>query len=163
LNPEPGAGRGGCPDRSRRVTMSNETGIRDRFWKELKSERTIMLGLDGEPGGGMQPMTALVEDEDGGPLWIFTSKESDLARAIRRKATRTRSPRSRSERSFREAADVDPASADQLEQPRRRDLDRGVARAAGRIDDREIAQRDVEIDRQRRRQAEGADAAHDMA
>ena len=62
--------------------MSNETEIRDRFWKELKSERTIMLGLDGEPGGGMQPMTALVEEEDGGPLWIFTSKESDLARAI---------------------------------------------------------------------------------
>ena len=62
--------------------MSNETGIRDRFWKELKSERTIMLGLDGEPGGGMQPMTALIEEEDGGPLWIFTSKESDLAKAI---------------------------------------------------------------------------------
>ena len=62
--------------------MSNETEIRDRFWKELKSERTIMLGIDGEPGGGMQPMTALVEEDDGGPLWIFTSKESDLARAI---------------------------------------------------------------------------------
>ena len=62
--------------------MSNETEIRDRFWKELKGERTIMLGLDGKPGGGMQPMTALVEEEDGGPLWIFTSKESDLARAI---------------------------------------------------------------------------------
>lgn len=62
--------------------MSNETEIRDRFWKELKSERTIMLGIDGEPGGGMQPMTALVEEEDGGPLWIFTSKESDLAKAI---------------------------------------------------------------------------------
>ena len=62
--------------------MSNETEIRDRFWRELRSERTIMLGLDGEPGGGMQPMTALVEEADGGPLWIFTSKESDLARAI---------------------------------------------------------------------------------
>ena len=62
--------------------MSNETEIRDRFWKELKSERTIMLGVDGEPGGGMQPMTALIEEDDGGPLWIFTSKESDLARAI---------------------------------------------------------------------------------
>jgi general stress protein 26 len=62
--------------------MSNETEIRDRFWKELKSERTIMLGLDGEPGGGMQPMTALVEEDDGGPLWIFTSKETDLAQAI---------------------------------------------------------------------------------
>ena len=62
--------------------MSNETEIRDRFWRELKSERTIMLGLDGEPGGGMQPMTALVEEAGGGPLWIFTSKETDLARAI---------------------------------------------------------------------------------
>ena len=62
--------------------MANETEIRDRFWKELKSERTIMLGVDGEPGGGMQPMTALIEEEDGGPLWIFTSKESDLATAI---------------------------------------------------------------------------------
>ena len=62
--------------------MSNETEIRDRFWKELRSERTIMLGIDGEPGGGMQPMTALVEEDDGGPLWIFTSKESDLVRAI---------------------------------------------------------------------------------
>ena len=62
--------------------MTNETEIRDRFWKELKSERTIMLGIDGEPGGGMQPMTALIEEDDGGPLWIFTSKESDLAKAI---------------------------------------------------------------------------------
>jgi general stress protein 26 len=61
--------------------VANETEIRDRFWKELKSERTIMLGIDGEPGGGMQPMTALIEEEDGGPLWIFTSKESDLAKA----------------------------------------------------------------------------------
>jgi len=62
--------------------VANETEIRDRFWKELKSERTLMLGIDGEPGGGMQPMTALIEEEDGGPLWIFTSKESDLAKAI---------------------------------------------------------------------------------
>ena len=62
--------------------MANETEIRDRFWKELKSERTLMLGIDGEPGGGMQPMTALIEEDDGGPLWIFTSKESDLAKAI---------------------------------------------------------------------------------
>ena len=62
--------------------MSNQTEIRARFWKELKSERTIMLGLDGIPGGGMQPMTALVEEDEGGPLWIFTSKESDLAKAI---------------------------------------------------------------------------------
>jgi general stress protein 26 len=62
--------------------MSNETDIRDRFWQELKSERTIMLGMDGVPGGGMQPMTALLEGDDGGPLWIFTSNETELARAV---------------------------------------------------------------------------------
>ena len=62
--------------------MSNQTEIRDRFWKELKAERTIMLGIDGVPGGGMQPMTALIEENDGGPLWIFTSNETDLAKAI---------------------------------------------------------------------------------
>jgi general stress protein 26 len=62
--------------------MSNETEIRDRFWKELKGERTIMLGIDGVPGGGMQPMTALVEEDDGGPLWVFTSSETELARAV---------------------------------------------------------------------------------
>jgi len=62
--------------------MSNEADIKARFWKELKSERTIMVGVDGEPGGEMQPMTALVEEDDGGPLWIFTSKETDLARSV---------------------------------------------------------------------------------
>ena len=62
--------------------MANDTELRDRFWKELKSERTIMLGIDGAPGGGMQPMTALVEEDEGGPLWIFTSNETDLVRAI---------------------------------------------------------------------------------
>ena len=62
--------------------MSNETEIRDRFWKELRAERTRMIAIDGEPGGGMRPMTALIEEDDGGPLWIFTSKETDLARSI---------------------------------------------------------------------------------
>ena len=58
--------------------MATETELRDRFWKELKSERTIMLGLDGH----MQPMTALIEGDEGGPLWIFTSKETELARTV---------------------------------------------------------------------------------
>jgi general stress protein 26 len=62
--------------------MTSETEIRDRFWKELKAERTLMIGIDGAPGGGMQPMTALIEEDDGGPLWIFTSNETDLARSV---------------------------------------------------------------------------------
>jgi general stress protein 26 len=59
--------------------MPTDTEIRDRFWKELKSERTIMIGLDGAEGGGMQPMTALIEGDEGGPLWIFTAKDTGLA------------------------------------------------------------------------------------
>jgi len=47
--------------------MTNEADIKARFWKELKSERTIMIGVDGAPGGGMQPMTALVDEDHGGP------------------------------------------------------------------------------------------------
>jgi general stress protein 26 len=58
--------------------MTTETELRDRFWKELKSERTIMLGLDSH----MQPMTALIEGDEGGPLWIFTSKETELASTV---------------------------------------------------------------------------------
>ena len=44
--------------------MPTDTEISDRFWKELKSERTIMLGLDGAEGGGMKPMTAMIEGDE---------------------------------------------------------------------------------------------------
>ena len=62
--------------------MPTDTEIRDRFWKELKSEMTIMLGLDGAEGGGMKPMTAQIEGDEGGPLWIFTAKDTELAEAL---------------------------------------------------------------------------------
>ncbi|HST36949.1 MAG TPA: pyridoxamine 5'-phosphate oxidase family protein [Allosphingosinicella sp.] len=62
--------------------MPTDTEIRDRFWKELKSEQTIMLGLDGATGGGMKPMTALIEEDESGPLWIFTAKDTELAQAL---------------------------------------------------------------------------------
>ena len=71
--------------------MPSDAEIQARFWKELSSERTIMLGLPGihEP----QPMTALIEGETGGPLWIFTAKDNslvaDLARSDRALATFT--------------------------------------------------------------------------
>jgi general stress protein 26 len=62
--------------------MPTDTEIRDRFWKELKSERTIMIGIDGAEGGGMKPMTALIEGDEGGPMWIFTAKDTELAQAL---------------------------------------------------------------------------------
>src|SRR5262245_38243726 len=61
--------------------MTSETEIREKFWKHLKSERTIMLGLD-QPGHHAQPMTVQLEGDEGGPLWIFSSKDTDFVRAI---------------------------------------------------------------------------------
>jgi len=65
--------------------MENEAEIQAKFWKALKSDRVVMLGLTGVEEGHSQPMSGqlLEEDEDsGGPIWFFTSKETDLARAI---------------------------------------------------------------------------------
>ena len=58
--------------------MSNEAELAAKFWKSLKSDRTAMVGLVDVEAGRAQPLTALVEDDDGGPIWFFTSSESDL-------------------------------------------------------------------------------------
>lgn len=51
--------------------------LEGRFWKALKSDRTMMLGLDGVEDGHTRPMTAQVEEE-GSPIWFFTSKDNAL-------------------------------------------------------------------------------------
>ena len=62
--------------------MSNEAEIVAKFWKSLKSDRTALVGLVGVEGGRAQPLTAQIEDDDGGPIWFFTSSESDLVAAL---------------------------------------------------------------------------------
>jgi general stress protein 26 len=63
--------------------MSTEAEIAARFWKALRSERTIMLGLVGARDGHMQPMTAILEGErDAGPVWIFSARNVDLVKAL---------------------------------------------------------------------------------
>src|SRR5262245_30501343 len=61
--------------------MAKEREIAEKFWKALKSDRTVMLGLAGMDEGHSQPMTAQL-DEDGGSIWFFTSSDTDLAKAI---------------------------------------------------------------------------------
>src|SRR3569832_2305878 len=56
-------------------------------------------------------------------------------------------------------ADVDPVRADEIEEALRRQADRGGAGAGCGIDEVEILERDVAIDRERGSEAEGADAA----
>ncbi len=58
--------------------MAAEAEITDKFWKALKHDRTVMLELDIE-GEHAQPMTALLENHDRGPIWIFTSRDTQLA------------------------------------------------------------------------------------
>jgi general stress protein 26 len=68
--------------------MSNETEIKEKFWKALKSDMTMFLGLAEGEDGHARPMTAQLEDEglDGnlyrGPIWFFTSVDNTLYQEI---------------------------------------------------------------------------------
>lgn len=68
--------------------MTSETEIKEKFWKSLKSDMTMFLGLaDGEDGHA-RPMTAQLDPDcfQGnlyqGPIWFFTSKSSELYQQI---------------------------------------------------------------------------------
>lgn len=62
--------------------MPSPAEIEEKFWKALKSDRTVMLSLAGADGDVGQPMTAQIEGDAGGPIWIFTAKDTDLAEAM---------------------------------------------------------------------------------
>ena len=57
--------------------MSTPAELEQKFWKDLKSDRTMMLGIDGVEDGHTRPMTAQVVD-DRSPIWFFTSKDNAL-------------------------------------------------------------------------------------
>lgn len=63
--------------------MTTPQELKARLWKGIESERTMMLGLDGQEDGHARPMTAQVEG-DKGPLWFFTSTENSLVRLLDR-------------------------------------------------------------------------------
>jgi general stress protein 26 len=63
--------------------MTDTSEIEQKFWKALRSDRTLMIGLRGLQSGHAQPMTVLFEDDQSqGPLYIFTANDTDLARAL---------------------------------------------------------------------------------
>ncbi len=57
--------------------MPTPRELEDRFWKAVDSDRTMMLGLVDDERGHSRPMTAQVE-HGAGPIWFFTSRETDL-------------------------------------------------------------------------------------
>src|SRR6476619_1355763 len=64
-------------------TMATPRELDDKLWEALKSDRTVMLGLDGVEGGHARPMTAQFE-EPRGPIWFFTAKDSALVKELER-------------------------------------------------------------------------------
>lgn len=62
--------------------MANDAEIEAKFWKALKASPFVMLGLDGARDGHTQPMTAITEEDDQGPLYFFTSKDNGLVAAL---------------------------------------------------------------------------------
>jgi len=61
--------------------MNTPQELEQKFWKALKSDRTVMLGLDGVEDGHSRPMTAQAENEKG-PIWFFTSIENGIVRKL---------------------------------------------------------------------------------
>lgn len=62
--------------------MADNAEIKAKFWKALKSDRTMFLGLAEGEDGHARPMTAQVEGDAGGPIWFFTATDNALYRRI---------------------------------------------------------------------------------
>ncbi len=73
--------------------MPTPQELEQKFWKALKSDMTLMLGLDGVEDGHARPMTAQLEHENRGPIWFFTAKDN-VHRAEARAAAATATARS---------------------------------------------------------------------
>lgn len=61
--------------------MTDSRELEEKFWKALESDRTVMLGLDGQEGGHARPMTGLAEERRS-PIWFFTSSENMLVKQL---------------------------------------------------------------------------------
>ncbi|MGE0213007.1 MAG: pyridoxamine 5'-phosphate oxidase family protein [Parvibaculaceae bacterium] len=63
--------------------MTKPEELEAKFWKALKSDMTMMLGIAGVDEAHTRPMTAQLEDDEGGPIWFFTVKDSNLVQRLR--------------------------------------------------------------------------------
>jgi general stress protein 26 len=62
--------------------MPNPNEFEKEFWSALKSDMTMMLGLEGVEEGHARPMTAQLDGDRRGPMWFFTSSENALAQKL---------------------------------------------------------------------------------
>ena len=62
--------------------MPTPQELETKFWQALKSDMTMMVGLDGVEDGHARPMTAQVDGERG-PIWFFTAKDAEIVRRLK--------------------------------------------------------------------------------
>jgi len=62
--------------------MTKPDDLEQKFWEALKSDMTMMLGVDGLEEGHTRPMTAQLENESRGPIWFFTSTDNMLVKQV---------------------------------------------------------------------------------
>jgi general stress protein 26 len=62
--------------------MPTPQELEQQFWKALRSDHTLMLGLDGVEDGHARPMTAQLEDDARGPIWFFTVKDNAIVQQL---------------------------------------------------------------------------------
>jgi general stress protein 26 len=64
--------------------MNSDTEITAAFWKHLRSDRTVMLGLEASAPTTLRPMTAQLDGEaDRGPIWFFTSTDAAMVKGLK--------------------------------------------------------------------------------
>jgi general stress protein 26 len=61
--------------------MPTPQELETKFWQALKSDMTMMVGLDGVDDGHARPMTAQLDGERG-PIWFFTAKDTEIVRRL---------------------------------------------------------------------------------
>jgi general stress protein 26 len=63
--------------------MPSDKELEAKFWKALKSDMTVMLGLTRQGSGHAQPMTAQLRDpRQNGPIWFFSAADVDLVKEL---------------------------------------------------------------------------------
>lgn len=65
--------------------MPTPQELEAKFWKALKSDMTMMLGLDGVEDGHARPMTAQLEPT-GNAIWFFTAIDNSIVQNLDERA-----------------------------------------------------------------------------
>jgi general stress protein 26 len=61
--------------------MASERELEEKLWSAIKSDRTMMLGVQGAEDGEARPMTAQLDGERG-PIWFFTARDNSLVTTL---------------------------------------------------------------------------------